>query len=278
MRLSFLNMKEQVSQDAHSKWHVLSFLGLDAAIVALMWAQCYVELLDIPVVTEEPFLFVAISVWLSIILVRLLRAILNRSFPTSDFYVNQMGLIAVVTLGVLMAFLWICFYYVSVHFMTFITLPLIFFLLANFPLFRRLEFVCMLLRSFSFSLLCIAPALYFMVTESPLDALYYPPVYYLALLIFLFELTRVSIMTQDKVLSARYGMITTIGLIFLLVVCLNSAHAGMLYERGLYYSFILGCAVLELISRLRTHLSAKTIYAYSWLFFAIAPLLAIYLF
>ncbi len=278
MRLSFLNMMENTSPSTHSKWHVLSFIGLDAAIFALMWAQCYVVLLDIPVVTEEPFLFVAISVWLSIMLVRLWRAIINRSFPTSDFYVNQMGLIAVVTLGVVMAFLWICFYYVSVYFMTFITLPLIFFILSHFPLLKRLEFVCVLLRSFAFSLLCVAPALYFMVTVSPLDALYYPPIYYLALLIFLFELTRVSIMTQDKVLSARYGMITTIGLIFLLVVCLSSAHTGMLYERGLYFSFILGCAVLEIISRLRTHLSAKTIYATSWLIFALAPLLAIYLF
>ncbi len=278
MRLSFLDMKDDESQAAHSKWHILSSLGLDAAIVALMWAQCYVVLLDIPVVTEEPFLFVAISVWLSIMLSRLWRAFSNRSFPTKDFYKNQMGLIVVLALGVLMAFLWICSYYVSVHFMRFVTLPLIFFLLANFPLLKRLEFVCTLLQSFSFSLLCIAPALYFMVTMSPLDALYYPPVYYLTLLIFFFELTRSSMMSNDKVLKARYGMITTVGLVFLLVVCLHSAHTGMLYERGLYFSFILGCAVLEILSRLRTRMRAKTIYAFSGLFFAVAPLLSVYLF
>ncbi len=269
---------EEATTLVHRKWQWLSILGLDVALFALMWGQCYVVLLDIPVVTEEPFLFLAISVWLSIMLTRLVKAIGNRPFVTRKFYAKQMGLIAVILLGVAMALFWITFYYVSVQFLRFIVLPCASLLLANIPLLKRLEFISILLKSMALSMICIAPAMYFMVTVSPLEIALYPPVYYLALLIFFFEITRVSIVSRDKVQRARYSLMTTVGLIFLLIVCLSSANVGMLYERGLYYSLIVGCAAVEVISRLRSRVSTMNLYALSWLIFALAPALSLYLF
>ncbi len=265
-------------ESPYGKWQIPSFLGLDTALFALFWSQCYVTLLDIPVVTEEPFLFLAVSVFLTYMLTRLVLAILRSPFECSSFYVNQMGLIAVMVLGVLMALLWITLYYVSLHFLRFTLLPAIFLLISCTPIIRGSRMLSYLLRSMALSLACTMPAFYFMVTASPLGALFYPPVYYLALLIFSFLLVKESWTCQRADLRARYSLISTVVLLFVLIACLTAAHSGAFYERGLYYSFILGCAAVEILSRLRHYVNLAALHAISWFCFALSALLSLLLF
>ncbi len=265
-------------ESPYKKWQIPSFLGLDTALFALFWSQCYVTLLDITVVTEEPFLFLAVSVALTYMLTRLIQAILRYSFTGSPFYVNQMGLISVMVLGVLMALLWITFYYVSLHFLRFTLLPVIFLLSSYAPFVRESRILSYLLRSMALSLACAMPAFYFMVTAMPFDALFYPPVYYLALLIFSFLLVKKSWSSERIDQRARYSLISTIVLLFVLIACLSAAHTGAFYERGIYYSLILGCAAVEILSRLRHYVELPILHAISWFCFALSALLSLLLF
>ncbi len=265
-------------ESSYKKWQLPSFLGLDAALFALFWGQCYVLLLDIPVVTEEPFLFLAVSVSLTYILSRLGRAFRGQPAFYSAFYVNQMGLISVLAIAVIMALLWIALYYVSLHFLRFTTLPIAFLLLSYLPLVRESRLCSLALRSLALSLAIITPAFYFMVTVSPIHGLFYPPIYYLALLIFAFELTKASWSHPRSDVRARYSLIATVTLLFVLLASLTSANTGAFYERGMYFSFVVGCAVVEILSRLRPYIELQTLYAMSWLIFSLSAVLSVLLF
>ncbi len=261
-----------------AKWYFLSIFGVDFTLMTYIWAKCYAFLLDIPVVTEEPLLFVAVLMWIFTILRRSILAYKGQSFWCIDFYKSQMALVCTVALCVFAALMWIGLFHVGVNYFAFMFLPAIFLLSSYLPIIKDEFYTNGLLRSMSIASALVAPSFFLSVNYSPIAILTHAPMYYLAILFFLCTLLRRSWMEQDEEKRERYALVVTVGLVLLVVTCLATAHTGPRYERGLNYMIITGCAMVELLTRLRRWISMETIYALSWLIFAIAPLISMYLF
>ncbi len=115
------------------------------------------------------------------------------------------------------------------------------------------------------------------MTVSPHELWLFAPTCYLATLVFLYYLVRGSWQMEEEDARKR-GLFVTLALVPLFFFCLLSAATAPAYERSLCLSIAIGTACLELLIRLRPHLSQDALVALGWLSLGLPPVLGIIIF
>ncbi len=256
-------------------WLSMQLWGLDAPAAALCWGLAYASLLEIPMITSAPLLLLTSAVWLFTISKRLYCAVVRRRGWYVLFYRSHVALLSVLTLCVLAATLWMLFYYVGQILLCYTLLPLVMLGLS------RLVYKNEVLRGFcyaaAFAFACSIPAGFYSVFVTPVELAIFRPTWYLALLILLYYLLRGS-WQLDEDSARRHGLMVSVGLVLLFFLCLFGTWNAPIYERPLYLTLAIAVACLEVLVRLRPHLSHDALFSVGWLSMALPPLLGILLF
>ena len=256
-------------------WLTMQLWGLDAPVAALCWALAYAALLDMPMITSGPLLLLTASVWLFTIGTRLYRAVVARRGWYILFYRSHLAPLTLLILCVSAATLWMLFYYVGQILLLYALAPMA--MLALSRLVRMVEVLRGLCYATAFALACSVPSGFYSVLVSPFDLFLFGPTWYLALLMLLYYLLRGSWQLEEDAARLR-GIMVSVGLVVLFLGSLFSARNAPIYERPLYLTLAIAVACLEVLVRLRPHLSHDALFSIGWLAMALPPLLGILLF
>ncbi len=257
-------------------WLIVQLWGLDAPAAALCWGLAFARLSGIPMITSGPLLLLAAAVWLVTIASRLYGAARQRGWYTR-FYRSHLAPMALLLLAVAAATLWMLFFHVGRILLLYTYKPLILLILGFLPYFDHTKALRGFFLSSAFALACAVPAAFFSMLMSPLELWTYAPVWYLAILIFLFYLVRCSWQMEEAEARKR-GLIVSVGLVPLFLFCLLSAGTAPAFERPLCLTIAMGAACLELLVRLRPNLSQDALFSIGWLTMALPPLLGVVIF
>ncbi len=256
-------------------WLTLQLWGLDAPAAALCWAWAYAALLDIPMITSGPLLLLGASVWLFAISARLYRAVVTRQGWYLLFYRSHIALFSLLILCVLAATLWMLFYYVGQILLLYAVAPTL--LLAFGRALHKIDVLRGFCYATAFALACSVPAGFYSVFVTPLELFLFRPTWYLALLMLLYYLLRSSWKLEEDA-ARKLGIMVSVGLVVLFLCCLFGAWNAPAYERPLYLTLAIAVACLEVLVRLRPHLSHDALFSIGWFSMAVPPLLGILLF
>ncbi len=258
-------------------WLTIQLWGLDAPVAALCWGLAFATLMDIPMITSGPLLLLAASVWLITIATRLDRAVRRNQGWYMRFYRSNLVPMALLTVSVAAASLWMLFFHVGQILILYTYKPFLLLLLGSLPWLNHVEPLRGFFLSVAFALACAAPAAFFSVLVSPSELWNFAPVWYLAILIFLYYLVRTSWHMEEDAARKR-GLIVSVGLVLLFLFCLLSAGSAPSIERSLCLTIAIGAACLELLVRLRPRLSQDALFSLGWLAMTLPPVLGLLIF
>ncbi len=263
-------------------WLTLQLWGLDAPLAALAWGLAFATYMDILMMTEGPLLLLTSSVWLFTIGSRLCSAALLRRGWYVEFYRGHLAPMALLTLCVLAATLWMLFYYVGQIVLSYALAPTLILVLVQLPGIRRLPLIGGLGQSAAFALACAIPACFFSVIITPVDMLFESVQTGwggLLLLMFLYYILRAS-WQQGEGANALAGGVSRRAYLLVLaffsvMFMLRACDAANPLQDPFDLTFAMAMACLWVLVRLRTYVSRDALFALGWPVMALPPLLGI---
>ncbi len=274
-------LNEELARQRITWWMRPMLWGLDTPITALLWAFCFIAVWEINVMTMGPPLLLTVACWIYSFLARIIVMMRTEpNHPFARFYRGHVALLIFLIFCAFLALVWTLLFSVGLNLIFFCLLPVAFLFASLLPMhFSYWRLVRLALRSMSLATACAAPAYFFAIVLYPNDVLHDSSIWILGGLLFLFHLERMSAASQEsKAFREGCAMATSVGLLVLFLICLGCAHAAPSYEKGIYYTLIIGLAGVELLSRLRERVAASYIWLLGWPVMALAPLLGILLF
>ncbi len=254
-----------------SLFRLLTLWGADVAVASLCWCVFVAEHLRITMLTVGPLVVLSASIWLVVMLGRIVAALGGRTAGNAAYYRSHLAPLLPVWVAVLCATLWMLFFRVGQSLLHFGILPLCFLGAARFPLLRHLREYVAWCCACAFVFACAAPAYYYSFSLSPLHVVRSTPLWLLAAVFFLFFSER----QREACAEGVRGVLTVICHLLLFACCVNLAVREPSYMRVFYVSLSMSVAVLHVLSRLRSRLPEITWYALGWSLLALPALVGI---
>ncbi len=253
---------------------LLSLCGFDVPLTALCWGVACAALLQITMMTAGPLLLLTSTVWACTIFSRVFKSI---SSPTEvwypDFYRGRMAPLLLLAGCVMLAAVWMLFFYVGQYLIFYVLFPVVMLLLAISPLLRSVPLVRLLCKAVAYAFACAAPAFFFSFTIDPLTMLLCKPVWYMGCLFFLFAMERARWRKENR--PPHPPLVVTLGLGLLLLCCIYSSMTAPFFERSLCIAVAIGAGCLQALARLSSRWSREVLFALGWPAMTLPALLGI---
>lgn len=217
--------------------------GLDVPLLALGWGCACARLMGIPMLTNAPMTVAITSLWALTLGQRLWCVLRTPEAPDAAFYRAHVAPLLFLLGGLGAATLWMLTFYVGQRFWGYLLTPLWLGMVGLLLPGKLLRRVGKLLRSCALAQLMVAPAFYDGFMTTPLHALFCAPVWYLGVLLFLFD--------EERHHSSASPLVPKLSLCLLLAVCLLSLNTAPPFERGLCLAVAVGAGCLHGLGRLR---------------------------
>ena len=251
-----------------------SLCGFDVPLTALCWGVACAALLQITMMTAGPLILLTGTVWACTIFSRVVKSI---SAPSDvwcpDFYRARMAPLLLLAGCVMLAAVWMLFFYVGQYLIFYVLVPVVMLLLAISPLLRPFPLVRLLCKAVAYAFACAAPAFFFSFTIDPLTMLFCKPVWYMGWLFFLFAMERARWRRETR--STHPPMAFTLSLGVLLLCCLYSSVTAPFFERSLCIAVAIGAGCLQALARMSSRWSREVLFALGWPAMALPALLGI---
>lgn len=261
-------------------WLLVQLWGLDVLLAASLWGVAIAAIMQVVVVDEGPVLLLGVAAWMMALLIRLAGAVSGEGwYPL--YYRSHFALMLVVTLSVVMAALWLLFFYVGqsmIGELGRVTFPLLLVfllpLLGRIGLSRLTLHMCGdLVAGVVFAAACVVPARYLCMGLDPAPA---APLWYFSVLMGLFFMMRR--VWRLRASDGTVELFVTGGLLLVMLAALATSIQAPFYERSFCVMVAMGCAGLQILIRLRRWLSADALFAIGWLVMALPPVLCMLMF
>lgn len=256
---------------------LFSLCGFDVPLAALCWGIACAALLEITMMTAGPLLLLTSTVWACTIFSRVGRAISSPKgcwYP--EFYRERLAPLLLLAGCVMLAALWMLFFYVGQYLISYALIPVALLLLAFSPPLRSFPQLCLLCKGVAYAFACAIPAFFFSFTIDPLSMLFCEPVWYLGGLFFLFGWERGRWKKDPR--PPHPSVLFTSGLGALLLLCLYSSVTAPFFERALCVAVAVGAGCLQALARVSPALSREALFSLGWLIMAFPALLGILIF
>lgn len=261
-------------------WIIPHLLGVDIALLTLCWAHAFACILEINMLRENPLILLIGSVWLFVIVSRLISSVRHIRDDERNFYTAKIAALSIICLAVGLALLWLLLFSVSTVVLHYVIPLSFFFFLSILPIFRGSARI--LLRALAYAFACAIPSFYFAVTLSPWAMLSCAPIWFFGVLMYLFFQEHEQWRTSDEMRSSQGGAVVSphlvpLGQFILLGLCIYQAANAPSYEQNVSFTLILANACLAVVVRLRRYLSPLAVDALRIPVMMIAPLAAVYI-
>ena len=261
-------------------WLLLQLWGLDVLLAASLWGVAIAAFMQVVVVDEGPVLLLGVAAWMVALLVRLAGAVSDEGWYPR-YYRSHFALMLVVTLSVVMAALWLLFFYVGqsmIGELGRVAFPMV--LVFLLPVLERIGLSRASLRmcgdlvsGLVFAAACVVPARYLCMGLDPGPA---APLWYFSVLMGLFFMMRRA--WRSRAGDGAAELFVTVGLLLVMIAALATSIRAPFYERSFCVMVAMGCAALQILIRLRRSLSADALFAIGWLVMARPPVLCMVMF
>ncbi len=258
-------------------WLTMQLWGLDVPVAAFCWGLSFAILLGIPMIIGAPLLLLVSAAWCITLGSRLYNAVRQNRGWCVHFYRSHVKLLSLLTLALAASTVWILLFHVGQVIFAFAYKPLALSFLGFLPYAGWARNLRRLFHAMAFAQACALPAAYCCMDVMPRELWIFLPIWFLAVLMYLYYLVRSS-WEMEEADARRRSAFVSVGLMLLVLTCLLGAATAPFYERPLCFTVATGAVFLGLLVLLRPRLSETSLFSFGWLTMALPPVLGMFLF